>query len=157
MDRTESLSEKQKLCLRLVGQGLSSKEIAPIAQTTYGVVDNTIAAACLKLGVKNRREAARILIAEESNGVQQMHVQPPALVPPSCIEEEFGQAEQRPTAFTSLRKVIEALFSLPPIGGQANDLVASERAIGMARIGFASALLLIATIVIVQGVVHLLT
>lgn len=157
MRRTEALSEKQKLCLRLVGQGLSSKEIAPIAETTYGVVDNIIASACLKLGVRSRREAARILLAEENGGVQQMHVQPSAVVSTDAVAEDSGQAERRGTTLTSLKNVIAALFSLPPVGGQTNDLLKSDRAVGIARIGFASALLLIATIVIVQGVVQLLT
>ncbi|MCI4589571.1 LuxR C-terminal-related transcriptional regulator [Sphingobium sp. BYY-5] len=154
--RTEGLSEKQKLCLRLVGQGLSSKEIAPIAETTYGVVDNIISTACLKIGVRSRREAARILLAEENSGVQQLHVQPVGVASASIADDERVQAEQQPGVLATLKETLAALFRLPPIGGRANDLNNGERVLAMARITFVCALLLIAAVVIVQGIAQLL-
>ncbi|WP_083952565.1 helix-turn-helix domain-containing protein, partial [Sphingobium amiense] len=70
------LSEKQRDCLHLVGQGLTSKEIARRLNTSAGVIDNYILAAVRIMGVSTRREAAQMLRQRESEAMQQLHVQP---------------------------------------------------------------------------------
>lgn len=59
------LDENQKLCLRLVHQGYTSKQIAQQTHLSSGTVDQYIFRANATLGVADRREAARLLSAAE--------------------------------------------------------------------------------------------
>lgn len=87
MLETRGLSEREKSCLRLVSQGLTSKEIAIRLETTPGVIDNYITSAVRILQASSRRQAARILMERELEPVQQLHVQPAALVTRSEPDE----------------------------------------------------------------------
>src|SRR4051794_12030891 len=60
-----TLSESQKICLRRVGSGMSSKEIAIETGWAPQTVDTYIKAAMARLGASNRREAARLLAHAE--------------------------------------------------------------------------------------------
>ena len=151
------LSDRQKRCLELVSEGLTSKEIAPILDVTPGVVDNYIAAAIAKLGVSGRREAARILAGQEKAMVQPLHLQPETIAQALPTADEMHRADQTQGTGSTPMRVLHHLFGLPPIGGRENDLNAADRLLAMARIGFLAAVLLIATIVTVQGVILLLT
>ena len=62
-----TLPEGQKACLRLVAQGMSSKEIAKQLDLTPQTVDTYLKAAMARLGASNRREAARMLLADEAS------------------------------------------------------------------------------------------
>lgn len=59
------LDENQKLCLRLVAVGYTSKQIAQRTHLSAGTVDQYIFRANAVLGVADRREAARLLAAAE--------------------------------------------------------------------------------------------
>ncbi|PIB92162.1 hypothetical protein CSW62_11625 [Caulobacter sp. FWC2] len=61
------LSDRQRQILRLVARGRTSKEIAlAIGLSPHGV-DMSLRKSCERLGVANRREAARLLEAHESS------------------------------------------------------------------------------------------
>lgn len=60
------LSESQKVCLRLVAAGMSSKEIAIQRGLTPRTVDQYITLAVQSLGASNRRDAARKLAQLEA-------------------------------------------------------------------------------------------
>jgi len=60
------LSESQRICLRLVGAGMSSKEIAIERGLTPRTVDQYITLAVQSLGASNRRDAARKLAQLEA-------------------------------------------------------------------------------------------
>lgn len=150
MPQMAELSEQQKKCLRLVGQGLTSKEIAPLLNTTPGVVDNYINAAMGKMGLTNRREAARVLSEQENPMVQQLHMQPEAIAQPSLPDDNGSRIGEGHWRFATL-------LGLPPIGGRHNDLKKGQRLLAISRIGFFAALMLIASVVIIQGVIALLT
>ncbi|MDX3901588.1 MAG: helix-turn-helix transcriptional regulator [Sphingobium sp.] len=151
------LSDRQKRCLELVAQGMTSKEIAPLLDVTPGVVDNYIAAAVAKMGASGRREAARMLAEQQEGMVHPLHLQPEAIAPTRYTMDDRNQAGRIQDTRSTLKRALHHLFGLPPIGGRENDLNAIDRLSAMARIGFVAALLLIATIVIIQGVVLLLT
>lgn len=151
------LSDRQRRCLTLVSQGLTSKEIAPILDVTPGVVDNYIAAAMVKLGASGRREAARIMAEQAEDMVQPLHLQPQTIAPVPLTADEIHQADQTQNAGFAPKGVLHHLFSLPPIGGRKNELNAADRLMAIARIGFLTALLLMATVVTVQGIILLLT
>lgn len=61
------LDENQKLCLRLVAEGYTSKQIAQRTHLSAGTVDQYIFRANAVLGAAGRREAARLLLAAEQN------------------------------------------------------------------------------------------
>lgn len=54
------LTDVQRASLRLVGKGLTSKEIARETGLTYQTVDQYLSRAALLIGAQNRREAARL-------------------------------------------------------------------------------------------------
>ncbi len=61
--RVERLSAKERACLRLVARRLSSKEIAAELGIAKTSVDTYCDRARVKLGVANRNEAARLVVA----------------------------------------------------------------------------------------------
>jgi DNA-binding CsgD family transcriptional regulator len=60
-DRLARLSERQRQCLELVVQGLTSKQIARILNLSPSTVDNHLHTAIDRLGAGSRAEAARLL------------------------------------------------------------------------------------------------
>lgn len=114
-DRITLLSEPHKQCLRLAGQGFSSKEIAPEIGLTHRTVDQYLHEARQMLGARSRGEAARILREAESGGpLKKLQLKSEAVVeaPETAIVEE-------PTDGTATPK---SRFGIPPIGGPSDDL-----------------------------------
>lgn len=56
----DPLSERERVCLRLAGQGRTSPEIAGALGLSVGTVRNYLSEAISKLGANNRIEAARL-------------------------------------------------------------------------------------------------
>lgn len=156
-DRTLGLSERQKQCLRLVAQGQTSKEIAPVLDTTPGVVDNYIQAAVRLLGVTSRREAARCLIDWEMGMVQRLHVQPPAV----ATEPIYTDLEDAPTRESDtsplrsglVRKV--AKWLLGQVGGSRHDRSAAQSLLAIGVVALVTSALLACTIAIFYWLNHL--
>lgn len=117
------LSERQKACLRLVGQGMSSKEIAHSVGLSPQTVDTYLKAAISRLGATNRRDAARKLAALELP--QNLGPPSPAIVP-GVSAQQTGPA----TAWREWR----AIRILPPLGGRPNELGAAARTLAVLRI-----------------------
>ncbi|MCK0530666.1 helix-turn-helix domain-containing protein [Sphingobium agri] len=126
-DRLAKLSDVQKQCIRLSGEGRSSKEIAPLVGLTHQTVDQYLHRARQALGAANRREAARIL-SEIENGrtFKRFEFKPKAVVeePDSAIPA--GPTEQDERA--------SGLPGLPPIGGKPNDLTPGARLVAISKI-----------------------
>ncbi|MET4684509.1 helix-turn-helix domain-containing protein [Brevundimonas faecalis] len=59
------LTPTERECLSLVGQGYQSKEIAGFTGKSPKTIDKHIENACRKLGVQNRRQAARLLTSSD--------------------------------------------------------------------------------------------
>ena len=75
-ERIHRLTDKQRECLRLVYDHLSSKEIAPRLKVEPGTVDQYIKAAMRTLGVSDRRAAARMLAEHETGPHRPLVYQP---------------------------------------------------------------------------------
>lgn len=151
------LSEQQKACLRLVAQGMTSKEIGKALNLSNMTVDDYILTARTRLGGVNRRQAAQMLISWESSSPQSLpQPVPQSLGPhPERIAPDAGPPQTVEAGWVEL--IIEFIhFRLPPIGGRENDLTTSKRIVGMGYIAFVAALLMILTIVIITGVIALL-
>jgi DNA-binding CsgD family transcriptional regulator len=125
------LTERQKDCLRLVGQGYTSKEIGRVLDLSPSTVDNHILAAVQVLGALNRGEAARILVSSEAR--QNLPRELRTLANSPEMRPLSGTAKAS-TASMSDRK----LWSLPPLGGRVNELDAAEKTIRIVQVAVVS-------------------
>lgn len=118
--RTDQLTRRERDCLGLVGLGRSSKEIALELGISPFTVDEYIRSAIAKLGVQNRREAARALAEEGA-----------AATPEKIGDEAEGIAagdESAPGA-ASVRGTGASPWRLPFLrhGRRYNDLTTRQR------------------------------
>jgi DNA-binding CsgD family transcriptional regulator len=92
------LSNRQRDCLRLIGELKGSKEIARELNITQNTVNSYVAEAVALLGARDRRDAARMYAS---------------LVTPELIRDEYLRVETLPATDPSL------------VGGGANQVVRS--------------------------------
>ncbi len=125
-DRIESLTPRQRDCLRLVAKGYQTKEIAERLGISPGRVDKHVTAALRDLGVSGRVQAARLLADHETlqiapqEGAQWLGAQPLGLPgEPSApqhvpSEGSNGLEEEAPAA--SARAAIQPFRLSLPMG-----------------------------------------
>ncbi len=120
--RAEELTDSQVRCLRLVGQGMSSKEIAIATGLSPRTVDQYVNRAAFLLGASSRREAARILILTESDESKNLQLQSQGVADLTDAGSlAAGGGSQ------SIRTNASGIFRwLPPLGGKRHDLNTSE-------------------------------
>jgi DNA-binding CsgD family transcriptional regulator len=142
-DPISTLSEGQKNCLRLVGQGMSSKEIAKATGLTPQTVDTYVKAGMARLGVANRRDAARALAAFELS--QQSGSPPPALA------RRPAPADAHPhTGGTGWRQWLR----LPPVGGGYSDLTWTQKSYQALLVAVVAAAVVIALALALAGLLQ---
>lgn len=140
-ESTVNLSEGQKSCLRLVAQGMSSKEIAKALDLTPQTVDTYLKASMARLGASNRREAARMLVASEA---------PQKLGSlPEPLAGEGSEPEQ--TASTGTAAGSTRWNLLPPVGGGSHDLNWSQKTLHALWVAVISTAVVIAIAMIIAG------
>lgn len=128
----QRLTERQKDCLRLVAQGYTSKEIGRALELSPSTVDNHILTAVQSMSANSRGEAARSLAGLETR--QKMPRESQALAE-SAQSELLSVSAEAPALAIRHRK----FWSLPPIGGQTNELDSAERSlriVQVAAVGF---------------------
>ena len=138
-ERVDILSRTQKTCLRLVAQGLTSKQIAIETGLSPHTVNKYLERATAVLHAENRRQAAQIFIKYEENGQFdeiEYDSKAVAAVPQRAIFDPSidhfrsdGTGRQR-----GLR-----LFGFPPLGGERHELEPVETASTIVRIAVISA------------------
>jgi DNA-binding CsgD family transcriptional regulator len=140
-DPTIHLSEGQKNCLRLVAQGMSSKEIAKQTGLTPQTVDTYLKASLPRLGASNRREAARLFLAWEAASAAGLPVDP--LASPSD-----------PAADSDLpaRTGWNRLLNLPPLGGKVNDLGWAQKTVQALQVAVVAAATIVALTLGMAGI-----
>lgn len=131
----DRLSERQRECLVLVHQGLTSKEIGRSLGLSPSTVDNHIRAALERLGVDNRAAAARLAVW-----------QPDAVPLPRAVS---GPSPGPGAGFA-------ALAAFPPLGGSPNRLSVRRRVYHVVQIALFSTMSLAAITTTIAGLVHLL-
>jgi DNA-binding CsgD family transcriptional regulator len=144
----DRLTERQKDCLRLVRQGYTSKEIGRMLDLSPSTVDNHILAATQLVEAPSRAEAARMLHTSEAR--QKLPSQPQPLAEPLLSGVLPSSADG--VVWVDLGRRI---FSLPPVGGQKNELDAAERSIRIiqvAAVGFGTVMSLV---LLIAGVFRL--
>lgn len=138
------LSERQRQCVTLVGQGMTSKQIARELGISPSTVDNHIHAVVDRLGAINRIEAARMVVLADSerkraveNGDEPADFQIPN-------QEYFRQPS---TAFR--------LWRLPPLGGSRNTIGVTARFLHVAQIALLGTMVFAAITATIAGIVNL--
>lgn len=132
-DAGSRLTARQIACLRLVGQGYETKEIAIELGIAPRRADKDIASAMAKLGVSRRKEAARLLGYAQNQGGNDSPGQPFALPPPPP-PRAIGPHDGQPAPANRVREARSSfLFDLGvpvrPTGSDRNDLGLWQRAI----------------------------
>ena len=135
----ERLTERQKTCLRLVGQGRTSKEISRELGISPATVDNHVRDALALLQVETRAEAARQLLAHDRGErlTSQLISQPDGIA-------RTGAAAAVSHAADGPRRGWRELL-VPPLGGSRNTLRPEAKIfaiIEVATLGFASLFIL---------------
>jgi DNA-binding CsgD family transcriptional regulator len=139
-DSGSTLSEGQKACLRLVAQGMSSKEIAKALDLTPQTVDTYVKASMARLGASNRREAARMLVAEE--GSQK-------LGSPSAALADAAPRHDQAAATGSTGRL--SWVRPPPVGGGFHDLNWSQKTYYALQVAVISTAVVIALALLIAG------
>ena len=134
------LSDSQKTCLRLVGQGMSSKDIARHTGLSPATVDTYIKDAIALTGAGNRREAARIFSLND---------------PSQKLGPQSQQVADLASASNQSLKVPARWFAglgLPPIGGSEHDLSPSQKTVLALRVAVIGAAVVLALMTAIAGV-----
>lgn len=141
------LNESQKKCLRLAGEGFTSKEIAQKTALSPLTVDQYLRRATLALEAPNRRAAARKLARIEAKGqFKKTEFKSAALAPaplPAEVSSNPGTADGSPL-----------FLGFPPLGGRPNTLSPIRRTGAIAQIGLVSASALIALVLIIRAALN---
>jgi len=107
----EKLTPAQEACLRLAARGLQDKEIAAELNLSPRTVANHLAAAYRKLGVSDRRAAARLLGIDPRLGIDYSG-QPIPIARPLVGPQSGGVTDGRSTAGDSYRRSGGGLLGL---------------------------------------------
>ena len=134
-----TLSDGQKACLRLVAQGMSSKEIAKALGLTPQTVDTYVKSSMARLGVSSRREAARILAASE---ISQKLGSPSA-----SLADRQQEPQMASTGTTGWLSWVRP----PPVGGGFHDLSWSQKTYQALLVAVISASIVIALALAIAG------
>lgn len=141
-DPSDLLTDSQKACLRRVGRGMTSKEIARELELTPSTVDTYVTHAIGRLGATNRRDAARLLARSERS--EEFGSQPAAVASgPSAaiLSSSQGRSSAAPRRY----------FGLPPIGGETNELDWQERQFAIFKIGAFGIIVLVGITLVSAG------
>jgi DNA-binding CsgD family transcriptional regulator len=135
-----TLSEGQKACLRLVAQGMSSKEIAKALGLTPQTVDTYVKTSMARLGAPNRRDAARMLAAAEAS--QELGSPSPGLAEPGRGPDQLAA-----TGTTGWLSWVRP----PPVGGGFHDLNWSQKTYQALLVAMISASVVVALALLIAG------
>ena len=118
------LTDRQKDCLRLVGQGYTSKQIGPRLGITHVTVDNYIRKALELLQVENRAVAARLLVSHE--------LDQPLIYQSITLADAQTAAPDVMASETSVP--VKPPRFVPPLGGQRNTLGAEDKVYAILKV-----------------------
>lgn len=118
-ERVGELSELQKRCLLYVAANMSSKEIAIEVGLSPQTVDQYVSRAITTLGVMNRREAARMLLARQESGefrkseFRSEDLVGPAIPPEVEPSQDITESEGQPLAPRAMRWILQRFGGAP--------------------------------------------
>lgn len=169
------LTEGQKLCLRLVSDHHTSKEIARQLGISHFTVDQRLDAARKKLNVANRTDAAKLFAAMEETGIYERLVyQSPSIAikpDPPNLNVSPRQVGQHDNGISSLNilslqtdaveqksgfEQIKTFFAVPPIGGARHDLTKKRVILSSLNIAFYATITMSILILLLTGVMRMI-
>jgi DNA-binding CsgD family transcriptional regulator len=139
-DSITNLTESQRTCLRLVGRGMSSKEIAIETGLSPATVDTYLKSAMARLGASNRRDAARLLTSWEQS---QELGSPASPLPEPVSPRQLAGVVEEAAWFDWIR--------LPPLGGRRNDLDAAHKTLAILKVAGIGAVAVLALALLMAG------
>lgn len=146
------LTDGQKQCLRLVGQHLTSKEIARKLGISHFTVDQRLDSARRKLNAHSRKDAVRIFMAMEQAILSEPFVYEPCDI---AAKGEDHIQKLPPKRRTGVFAVAATWISVPPLGGKRHHLPKREILVQSLNIAFFSTLLIALVVVILTGTLRL--
>lgn len=149
------LSESQQACLRLVAQGMSSKEIAIALNLSPSTVDTYIKHAIARLGAANRRDAARKYL--ESQPSQNFGSQTAALAGTrfhgSDADRQAHGGSANPARVGQWWRAIIP----PPLGGKENRRSTTQRFWDACKVIFWGMMVFLAMVLVLTRTMELLS
>ena len=142
--KIDSLTDRQKDCLRLVGRGFTSKEIGRLLDLSPSTVDNHVNSAVHALKVPNRGSAARAL--EQIETGQKLPRQSADIALSARFSKTNSEREVESPASPS-----GLLLSLPPVGGKRNELDGTTRSLRILQVAVVAAVVSIALTIMISG------
>jgi DNA-binding CsgD family transcriptional regulator len=146
------LSDGQKQCLRLVGQHLTSKEIARKLGISHFTVDQRLDSARRKLNAHSRKDAVRIFMAMEQESLSEPLVYEPSDI---AAERDVHIQNPPPKGRTGIFAFAASRISVPPIGGKRHHLPKREILVQSLNIAFFSTLVIALVVIILTGTLRL--
>jgi DNA-binding CsgD family transcriptional regulator len=144
VDAISTLSDVQRQCLRLVGEGQSSKEIAGSLGLSYRTVDQYLHLAAQALGASNRRDAARLFKRlQHDEALNKLQLKPEPVAPPAKMDDLKVVAEPKSIPLNGL--------GLPPTGGSTNDLTTAGKLVAIGKIALFVTIVTMAIAIIAKG------
>ena len=122
-DTVDSLTKREKECLRLLLGARTAKQVAIALELSPSTVEGYLKSARAKLGVSDSGDAARILASSEVSGTAPQYLGdgPPLLVPAVGIDPsaetpaEVGRRENRSVArLITLQRLLFPSIERPP-------------------------------------------
>ncbi|HWV60473.1 MAG TPA: helix-turn-helix transcriptional regulator [Sphingopyxis sp.] len=139
------LSERQRECLILVRNGLTSKEIGRLLSLSPSTVDNHLNAATERLGCSSRAIAAQILEMAEQFAGQ----------PLADHERKFNKNSSAYSGGTTAPPTSRRSYFLPPLGGSPNEETTLRRITHIGLIAIAATMAFAAITITVAGIIEL--
>lgn len=136
------LSSRQRECLLLVKEGLTSKEIGRLLSLSPSTVDNHLNAAIERLGCSSRAIGARILeTAEQFQG--------------KSLVADDGEVNASILDDPAAPKKPRRSYLLPPLGGSANEETTTRRIAHIGLIAIAATMAFAAITLTIAGAIRL--
>ena len=151
-DKQIQLTEGQKVCLRLVDEHHTSKEIARKLGISPLTVDQRLDAARRKLDAPSRKDAAKMFAAMERRSISQ-----PLVYETQRLEHRpaGGISVSPPNRVEQIFSRISSMISVPPIGGERHELQNKEILAQSLNIAFFSTLVIAFSVVVLTGTFQL--
>jgi DNA-binding CsgD family transcriptional regulator len=172
--RRPDLTDGQIICLRLVNQHFTSKEIARKLGISPFTVDQRLDGARKKLGADSRADAARRFAMLDAEEIYQplvydpARVEKPEIVGHSAMAStgtEFPIGSQETNVFaesdvlsdviTVSNRGLLSRFHLVPFGGARHDLSSGDILLKSINVAFISTLMIGAVVIVITGVMRL--
>jgi DNA-binding CsgD family transcriptional regulator len=149
----DALSAKQKDCLRLVAEGLTSKQIAPKVGLTHESVNTYVKTATRIVGAPNRSVAARMLLEYEAIPKREFPSQP---IAEPASARQIRAADELPGSPRPTSQGLGILALVPPLGGSDREMTVGETMAAMLRAALFLAVIVATLLLLIVGGLKLL-